>query len=584
MKNTLFIKYLIIVVLFFAPLISKAIHVEDFIYYATGNQYIGALQVIINDLSIYLVLFLSIYISFIKLVPPTISIFIRIITILLFFTYIADYLIIINFNTHLTIQDAFNYISYTPQYILQAFINFNLRTIVLLISCSYLTISFIINKWKLKYKLINHVIIISVIIICINLLSYIPKDKYVHSWLYKNFIDYNRTILSESRQYSSQFINEFQYTEEILYSLNRKQKPNIILLVVESLSSYQSRLFSGIRNWTPSLDSIAIKNIAFTNFFSNGFCSEDGINTLLFGKLPIFPPGNFTDGGSTTGYLKLDIDVINNALPVKLKKQGYHTEFITSYDLNYKGRLNFANSIGFDYIEGVEHEFYNNWPRYQYNAAPDEALYQRVLKRVKSNNSKPYFFSVFTISSHHPFTNPENGNKSEAEVFKYVDKQIGYFYRELEKYNFFENGLLLIVGDHRAMIPLKKEEIEIFGYSRAPAMIPLVIASENLNPKIITKYHQQLDIYNSLSQINLDSTHYSLWGGNIFSDDNNSPHYIAHRRGDNRDIISIFTSEQDYRVKLDGDNTKIVEGTPSSDEIRSEIINRINLERIPPIN
>ena len=128
MKNISFIKYLIIVVLFFAPLISKAIHVEDFIYYATGNQYIGAFQVIINDLSIYLVIFLSIYISFIKPVPPTISIFIRILTMLLFLTYIADYIIILNFNTHLTIPDVYNYISVAPRYILQAFINFNLRS------------------------------------------------------------------------------------------------------------------------------------------------------------------------------------------------------------------------------------------------------------------------------------------------------------------------------------------------------------------------------------------------------------------------------------------------------------------------
>ena len=98
------------------------------------------------------------------------------------------------------------------------------------------------------------------------------------------------------------------------------------------------------------------------------------------------------------------------------------------------------------------------------------------------------------------------------------------------------------------MVPLKKEEIEIFGYSRAPAMIPLVIASEYLNPTIITKYHQQLDIYNSLSQINLDSISHSLWEGNIFSDGILGPDYIMHRRGDNRDIISIFTPELDYRV------------------------------------
>ena len=91
MKNLSIVKYTIIVVLFFTPLISKAIHMDDFIYYATGNQYIGVFQVIINDLSIYLVLFLSIYISFIKPIPYIFSIAIRIFTILLFFTYMADF-------------------------------------------------------------------------------------------------------------------------------------------------------------------------------------------------------------------------------------------------------------------------------------------------------------------------------------------------------------------------------------------------------------------------------------------------------------------------------------------------------------
>ena len=432
------------IILFFYPLINKAIYVDNFINYATNNQYFGAYQVIINDLIIYLILILLVYISFLKIVSTYFSIFIRIIFLILFSLYITDYLILVNFNTHLTLSDIFKYITFAPKYILQAFINFNLRTIILFISCTFLTISFIIYKWRLQYKLINHFITVFIIVVLICLVSYIPKDNYVHSWLYKNFLEYNLTISSEAKEYSSKFVSNFEYEEEYSYSKNIKVTPNIILLMVESISSYQSKFFSGIRDWTPSLDSIAINNVAYKNFYANGFCSEDGVNAMLLGKLPLSKPGSFTQGGRVKNLI-LDQSIINNSLPTRLKRQGYHTEYIVPYDLGYRDVKNWAYEIGFDYVEGQENKFYDKLPRYQFNGVEDKALYQRAINRIKSNNySKPYFIFMSTISSHHPFTNPENGSKSESEIFKYVDAKLFStnlsasvsFFRIITKYYF----------------------------------------------------------------------------------------------------------------------------------------------------
>jgi len=205
-------------ILFFYPMIDKAIYVDNFINYATNNKYFGAYQVIINDLIIYLVLILLVYISFLKYVPSYFSILIRIISLILYSLYIIDYLILLNFNTHLTLSDIFKYIAIAPRYFLQAFIEFNLRTIILFSCCTFLIISFIIHKWRLQYKLINHIVTLFMTLGFICLVSYLPKDNYVHSWLYKNFIDYNLTISSEAKEYSSEFISNFDYHEEYFFS------------------------------------------------------------------------------------------------------------------------------------------------------------------------------------------------------------------------------------------------------------------------------------------------------------------------------------------------------------------------------
>ena len=59
------------------------------------------------------------------------------------------------------------------------------------------------------------------------------------------------------------------------------ERPNLILLVVESLSMYQSSLYSGIKDWAPQFDSTSLGGHRFSAFYANGVTTEQGLISLL---------------------------------------------------------------------------------------------------------------------------------------------------------------------------------------------------------------------------------------------------------------------------------------------------------------
>ena len=163
-------------------------------------------------------------------------------------------------------------------------------------------------------------------------------------------------------------------------------KKNIILLILESFSMYHSKFFSGINDYTPNLDKIALKGKAFTNFISNGFTTEHALISIFTGKFPIpnikeSQYNFFSD--SFKGFYNLD-----NTLPKILNRNGYYSEFLTTGNLGFSNKGAWLKNIGFDYIEGNDATYYKNFKRFHFDAAPDDALYGRVLHRFMESRSE----------------------------------------------------------------------------------------------------------------------------------------------------------------------------------------------------
>lgn len=578
-----------LIALLSAPLIAKITYISRSLNSLLGEPLLGIGQILTNDAPIYTALLVLVYLSLVKLpIPPythrALVILLRLTASAIFALYVIDLAIIINFNTHLTLNDALKYTSYAVKYAQQGFsidqTSSLLGLLVILLAAAWL----LLTRHQIARRT-SHVNFLAAIAITLSAaLLGTSSNQYVHTWIFSNIIDYNLTILSENKPYSAELSHQVkaQPGPPQQCQTSSAQKPNIIVLMIESLSSHHSQLFSGVKNWTPKLDQLASNHLAFTNFYANGFTTEDAEISLLTGRLPLYPPASYSDGGGTSfnGFYHSA-----QSLPKHLKQRGYQTDFLTSADLGFSNTGAWAKSLGFDHIEGHEHPSYLNWPRYHFNSVPDEALFNRLLSRIQKikNNEEdretPHFVFLKTVSTHHPYINPDNNNRSEQEAIEYADRQIDQLYQKLDKTDFFTNGLLIVVGDHRSMTPLKPGETEALGELRASARVPLIVVRktvENGRRQLIDTAYQQVDLFNSLNGLTSGQRCTSEWTGDIFS--LQPPKYVYHRRGDNRNTVNVFTDKEDYSIILDGDNTRITNNHGNNDS--QKIIEQINRIRM----
>jgi lipoteichoic acid synthase len=103
--------------------------------------------------------------------------------------------------------------------------------------------------------------------------------------------------------------------------------------------------------------------------------------------------------------------------------------------------------LQFDTIIGSE--AFIKQKKYVFRAAADEVLYKQAQKVLLEPRTKSQFLVLETISSHKPYDTPLG--KDEESAFRYSDDQLLEFYRQLQSMHYFDNGILIVVGDHRKM-------------------------------------------------------------------------------------------------------------------------------------
>ncbi|MCP4692561.1 MAG: sulfatase-like hydrolase/transferase [Desulfobacterales bacterium] len=406
--------------------------------------------------------------------------------------------------------------------------------------------------------------------------SFIPMDRiFLHGWAYESIFAHNMPK-GYDQPYSDAFIaaaREKGETEKVL-SEGAGKRPHIILLVVESLSSCHGRFFSGVHDYTPRLDAIAKENLSLVNFFANGFATEHGLIALLLGEAPL-PAVDVKRRGAFQGYDQ------GESTAVLLKKAGYRTCFLTTGDLSFTNKGEWLKRIGFEEVEGSETPFYKGWPRFAFNAAPDEALYAYAMKKIAGLNTdeRPYFMVLETVTSHLPFLDPEGRANTEESVIGYVDRRLGLFYGELEDSGFFRDGVLIITSDHRVMAPLSKAELDLYGDS-AFARIPMVVASGGERKGRIDAFFQQTDLYSSLQWLVSGRYERDPWDGNFLAPRPTPPVCIIKHMASDAELVYARCGSEEGYIKLQGDATRLLRGNIDPGKAE-KIIERINRARIP---
>jgi lipoteichoic acid synthase len=345
----------------------------------------------------------------------------------------------------------------------------------------------------------------------------------------------------------------------------------VILLVVESLSSYHSKLFSGLADDTPNLDRLARANAYFPQFNANGFSTEGGLIALLTGHVPLPTAGS---NGSVLAFTDVQGDFHR-----ELAHEGYLTAFFTTGDLRFGQRAEWLRRVGIQRAEGAEHRFYNGMSRGPFGAANDAALYDRFLRWLDAERpSGPFMATLLTVQTHPPYLAGDGGSEESAR-FREADRQVGRFVQALEARGYFREGLLLIVGDHRAMTPLEQAE-EALMRPGAPMRVPLVAIGNGAPARgAYPGRFQQVDLIPSLTWLIGDRACRAPWQGRFLGDPPTAARYAIEPDPQQRNQVAVLEGAAEYRLLLDGDDTRWIHAPPSATQA-SQLLDHVNRERI----
>ncbi len=291
---------------------------------------------------------------------------------------------------------------------------------------------------------------------------------------------------------------------------------NVVILILESFSkefvgAYNGDLQNGhYKGYTPFLDSLITVSQAFQYSLANGRKSIDAMPSVICSIPSIEVPYILSHYSGN----KI------NSLASLLKKKNYYTAFFHGAPNGSMGFDAFANLSGFDHYYGKteynkDADFDGTWGIW------DEPFLQFFAKKMDSFQ-QPFFTTLFTVSSHHPYNLPEGfekkfkgGPKLVHRTIEYTDYALRRFFNTAKTMPWFSNTIFVITADHASAEIQVPEYNSAWGYFSIP--IFFFRPGENgggLREEII----QQIDIMPTLlGSLHFDKP-YVAFGRDIFHD------------------------------------------------------------------
>lgn len=219
-------------------------------------------------------------------------------------------------------------------------------------------------------------------------------------------------------------------------------KRNVVVILMESMSTaHLDEMYSG-QHITPYLSDLRDKSLYFSNFYSAGVHTNNGITATLYGYGPNF--AKTTMRVPTDNYM---------GLPYALRQNGYNTfAFVT-------GNPQYDNMNSFFYDNSIERVY----SLYDYPSSavvnnfgvPDDYMFSYGLQQLQQRSDttdNPFFALFLTVSNHTPFVIPEayrsRGGDEQQQIIAYADDALRAFMEQAQQTAWGRNTVFVLVGDH----------------------------------------------------------------------------------------------------------------------------------------
>ncbi|MDA3853704.1 MAG: sulfatase-like hydrolase/transferase [Bacteroidales bacterium] len=294
---------------------------------------------------------------------------------------------------------------------------------------------------------------------------------------------------------------------------------NVVIFILESfnreyLGAFNKDLDDGqYKGYTPFLDSLAEHSLYFPNAYANGHKSIEAMPSIIASIPSLVLPYISSEQSSNQ----------INSLASVLKKEGYYSAFFHGAQNGSMGFESFAKVAGFDDYFGRKE--YNNEKDYDGIWGIWDEPYLQHFSEEMSHMEEPFYTTLFTLSSHHPFKIPEHykgafpkGTLPVHQCVGYTDNALRNFFKKASKTEWYKNTLFVFTADHSS-----KSTHDSYKTSHMRYAVPLLFFSpsdttlQGRNPELA----QQIDIMPTVLDYVGNSSNYLAFGQSLLQENPN---------------------------------------------------------------
>lgn len=364
----------------------------------------------------------------------------------------------------------------------------------------------------------------------------IPEIKYIP---YEDAVNIVRDyIKSENENF---VFNDYPFQRKKETNENPK-KLNLVIFIMESWSAKYCGYIAGEKSLTPFFDSIASNGMLFTRFLANGQRSIEAVPTILASVPSLF----------NTSIINSSIEMNRfRGLGSILLEQGYSTSFhhaATTGSMGFSGFTKICGLLNYygkeDFKDTLNNSYDGAWGIY------DEPFFIYTAD-ILNATKEPFFATIFSLSSHDPFSLPENRKdlfekyKGENELelsIRYSDYALQKFFNYVSKFNWYDNTIFIITSDHT----LYNTRTNFLSTYHIPF---LIYSPKNISPSINTKIYSQVDILPTvLDLLNISTVHSSMGVSML---DTNKQSFSFHKWGN---LFCVFSDSLVLLTDFDNQN------------------------------
>lgn len=266
--------------------------------------------------------------------------------------------------------------------------------------------------------------------------------------------------------------------------LLRTDRPDILLVIWESLSARHVERMGGQKGVLPQLERLIDPGVLFTEVRAGSIRTDRGLSCLLSG-FPSLPDTSIIKYTAKLPHLP--------ALPRSLRRAGYRTEAVHGGDLTFYHMRDYYMASGHDRLR-EERDFDPSLPKCKWGVH-DGPMMDMVADELIANaetpadDRKPVFMTLQTLSSHEDFKVPYDRLPDDriANAFAYTDECFGRMVDRLRASKAWDNLLIVVTGDHGFYHPgLERSQyphiplLMLGGAVKEPAVIPTLMAQTDI--------------------------------------------------------------------------------------------------------